>query len=144
MAGTKRRGGEEMSWIGRKLFLYNVTIGLYAMDWWERYLFSILHFLMTPNYNFSVLSQSSHQVSGPSDLILRFGSACSIPYLHQSGRNTCISISFLGFHAVMRLYYSSCFLRKLVSGHAGISLVWGRIPLQSLREKVQENISLMN
>jgi len=42
MAGTKRRGGEEMSWIGRKLFLYNVTIGLYAMDWWERYLFSIL------------------------------------------------------------------------------------------------------
>ncbi|PUZ49377.1 hypothetical protein GQ55_7G321100 [Panicum hallii var. hallii] len=41
MAGTKGRGGgEEMSWIGRKLFLYNVTIGLYAMDWWERYLFN--------------------------------------------------------------------------------------------------------
>uniref|UniRef100_A0A0D9WYD0 Uncharacterized protein n=1 Tax=Leersia perrieri TaxID=77586 RepID=A0A0D9WYD0_9ORYZ len=33
---------EEMSWIGKKLLLYNVTIGLYAMDWWERYLFSIL------------------------------------------------------------------------------------------------------
>lgn len=28
--------------MGRKLFLYNVTVGLYAMDWWERYLFSIL------------------------------------------------------------------------------------------------------
>ena len=43
----KQRAGEEMSWIGRKLFLYNVTIGLYAMDWWERYLFSILHFVST-------------------------------------------------------------------------------------------------
>ncbi|TKW31751.1 hypothetical protein SEVIR_2G126500v4 [Setaria viridis] len=41
MAGTKRqRGGEEMSWISRKLFLYNVTVGLYVMDWWERYLFN--------------------------------------------------------------------------------------------------------
>jgi hypothetical protein len=43
----KQRAGEEMSWISRKLFLYNVTIGLYAMDWWERYLFSILHFIST-------------------------------------------------------------------------------------------------
>ncbi|KAF8692632.1 hypothetical protein HU200_039451 [Digitaria exilis] len=42
MAGTtKQRGGvEEMSWISRKLFLYNVTIGLYVLDWWERYLFN--------------------------------------------------------------------------------------------------------
>nr|CAB3452752.1 unnamed protein product [Digitaria exilis] len=34
MAGTtKQRGGvEEMSWISRKLFLYNVTIGLYVLD----------------------------------------------------------------------------------------------------------------
>jgi hypothetical protein len=31
-----------MSWIGRKIHLYNVTIGLYMLDWWERYLFSIL------------------------------------------------------------------------------------------------------
>ncbi|OEL25001.1 hypothetical protein BAE44_0013980 [Dichanthelium oligosanthes] len=47
MAGTKKQrgGGEEMSWISRKLFLYNVTIGLYAMDWWERYLFSILQII---------------------------------------------------------------------------------------------------
>ncbi|KAF2922608.1 hypothetical protein DAI22_07g126700 [Oryza sativa Japonica Group] len=29
-----------MSWMGRKLFLYNVTVGLYVMDWWERYLFN--------------------------------------------------------------------------------------------------------
>ncbi|KAF8690841.1 hypothetical protein HU200_041238 [Digitaria exilis] len=29
-----------MSWISRKLFLYNVTIGLYVLDWWERYLFN--------------------------------------------------------------------------------------------------------
>ena len=31
-----------MNWIGRKIHLYNVTIGLYMLDWWERYLFSIL------------------------------------------------------------------------------------------------------
>nr|CAB3485150.1 unnamed protein product [Digitaria exilis] len=28
-----------MNWIGRKIHLYNVTIGLYMLDWWERYLF---------------------------------------------------------------------------------------------------------
>lgn len=34
---------EEMSWMGRKRFMYNVTLGLYGLDWWERYdLFSIL------------------------------------------------------------------------------------------------------
>uniref|UniRef100_A0A0E0LK21 Uncharacterized protein n=1 Tax=Oryza punctata TaxID=4537 RepID=A0A0E0LK21_ORYPU len=33
---------EEMSWMCRKLFLYNVTFGPYGLDWWERYLFSIL------------------------------------------------------------------------------------------------------
>lgn len=46
MAGTttkRQKGGDqEMSWVSRKLFLYNVTVGLYVMDWWERYLFSIL------------------------------------------------------------------------------------------------------
>ncbi|KAF2922609.1 hypothetical protein DAI22_07g126800 [Oryza sativa Japonica Group] len=31
---------DEMSWMARKLFLYNVTIGLYGLDWWERYLFN--------------------------------------------------------------------------------------------------------
>ena len=31
-----------MHWIGRKIFLYNVTFGLYMLDWWESYLFSIL------------------------------------------------------------------------------------------------------
>ncbi|XP_035819398.1 uncharacterized protein [Zea mays] len=31
-----------MNWIGRKIHLYNVTIGLYMLDWWERYLFNIL------------------------------------------------------------------------------------------------------
>uniref|UniRef100_A0A453CHU3 Uncharacterized protein n=1 Tax=Aegilops tauschii subsp. strangulata TaxID=200361 RepID=A0A453CHU3_AEGTS len=31
-----------MNWIGRKIHLYNVNIGLYMLDWWERYLFSIL------------------------------------------------------------------------------------------------------
>ncbi|MQL80218.1 hypothetical protein Taro_012677 [Colocasia esculenta] len=31
-----------MNWISRKIHLYNVTMGLYMLDWWERYLFSIL------------------------------------------------------------------------------------------------------
>lgn len=33
-----------MNWIQRKIYLYNVTFGLYMLDWWERYLFSILLF----------------------------------------------------------------------------------------------------
>ncbi|KAM3388381.1 hypothetical protein ACQJBY_010886 [Aegilops geniculata] len=31
-----------MNWIGRKIHLYNVNIGLYMLDWWERYLFNTL------------------------------------------------------------------------------------------------------
>lgn len=31
-----------MNWLQRKIYLYNVTFGLYMLDWWERYLFSIL------------------------------------------------------------------------------------------------------
>ncbi|XP_044460852.1 uncharacterized protein LOC123192384 [Mangifera indica] len=31
-----------MNWIQRKIYLYNVTFGLYMLDWWERYLFNIL------------------------------------------------------------------------------------------------------
>ncbi|KAJ1288455.1 hypothetical protein BS78_02G090300 [Paspalum vaginatum] len=48
MGSEKQRaaGAEEMSWISRKLFLYNVTIGLYAMDWWERYLFNAIVLLL--------------------------------------------------------------------------------------------------
>ena len=38
----EERGLGRMNWIGRKIHLYNVTIGLYMLDWWERYLFSIL------------------------------------------------------------------------------------------------------
>ena len=32
----------DMNWVQRKIYLYNVTFGLYMLDWWERYLFSIL------------------------------------------------------------------------------------------------------
>nr|KAJ0187320.1 hypothetical protein LSAT_V11C900506510 [Lactuca sativa] len=28
-----------MNWVQRKIYLYNVTFGLYMLDWWERYLF---------------------------------------------------------------------------------------------------------
>jgi hypothetical protein len=52
----KQSAGGEKSWIGRKLFLYNVTVGLYAMDPWERYLFSIL---LIQFHFFSVLFRSS-------------------------------------------------------------------------------------
>ncbi|KAJ8619293.1 hypothetical protein MRB53_027822 [Persea americana] len=31
-----------MNCISRKIYLYNVTFGLYMLDWWERYLFNIL------------------------------------------------------------------------------------------------------
>lgn len=35
---------ESMNWVQRKIYLYNVTFGLYMLDWWERCLFSILLF----------------------------------------------------------------------------------------------------
>ncbi|XP_027073436.1 serine palmitoyltransferase small subunit A-like [Coffea eugenioides] len=31
-----------MNWFQRKIYLYNVTFGLYMLDWWERCLFNIL------------------------------------------------------------------------------------------------------
>ncbi|KAJ0970482.1 hypothetical protein J5N97_023359 [Dioscorea zingiberensis] len=31
-----------MNFLSRKIYLYNVTMGLYMLDWWERCLFSIL------------------------------------------------------------------------------------------------------
>ncbi|VVA90198.1 unnamed protein product [Arabis nemorensis] len=31
-----------MNWVQRKIYLYNVTFGLYMLDWWERYLFNAL------------------------------------------------------------------------------------------------------
>ncbi|GMH28609.1 hypothetical protein Nepgr_030452 [Nepenthes gracilis] len=33
---------EDMNWVQRKIYLYNVTFGLYMLDWWERYLFNTL------------------------------------------------------------------------------------------------------
>ncbi|KAM0932225.1 putative small subunit of serine palmitoyltransferase [Dioscorea sansibarensis] len=31
-----------MNPLSKKIYLYNVTMGLYMLDWWERYLFNIL------------------------------------------------------------------------------------------------------
>ncbi|CAF1856112.1 BnaC04g28690D [Brassica napus] len=28
-----------MNWVKRKIYLYNITFGLYMLDWWEQYLF---------------------------------------------------------------------------------------------------------
>ncbi|URD94511.1 hypothetical protein MUK42_30400 [Musa troglodytarum] len=39
-AGGERR--KKMNWVSRKVHLYNVTMGLYMLDWWERCLFNIL------------------------------------------------------------------------------------------------------
>ncbi|CAL5371179.1 unnamed protein product [Camellia sinensis] len=33
---------ETMNWVQRKIYLYNVTFGLYILDWWERCLFNTL------------------------------------------------------------------------------------------------------
>ncbi|KAG5375680.1 hypothetical protein IGI04_040276 [Brassica rapa subsp. trilocularis] len=35
-----RGSGSDMNWVQRKIYLYNVTFGLYMLDWWERYLFN--------------------------------------------------------------------------------------------------------
>lgn len=34
------------TWIRSKIFLYNVTYGLYMLDWWERYLFNTIMILL--------------------------------------------------------------------------------------------------
>ncbi|CAK9204812.1 unnamed protein product [Sphagnum troendelagicum] len=35
-----------MAWVNRTIFVYNVTTGLYMLDWWERYLFNTLLLLL--------------------------------------------------------------------------------------------------
>ncbi|KAJ4701898.1 Protein of unknown function (DUF3317) [Melia azedarach] len=39
---SRSLGYRAMNWIQRKIYLYNVTFGLFMLDWWERYLFNIL------------------------------------------------------------------------------------------------------
>ena len=34
------------AWIKIKIFIYNVTYGLYMLDWWERYLFNTIMILL--------------------------------------------------------------------------------------------------
>ncbi|KAJ0088277.1 hypothetical protein Patl1_33239 [Pistacia atlantica] len=31
-----------MNWVQHNIYIYNVTFGLYILDWWEHYLFNIL------------------------------------------------------------------------------------------------------
>ena len=45
---AEEMAGGEMSWVGKKIHLYNVTMGLYMLDWWERCLFSILPLRLRP------------------------------------------------------------------------------------------------
>ncbi|XP_042492073.1 uncharacterized protein LOC122071744 [Macadamia integrifolia] len=39
---VKKRRFKAMNWIQRKIYMYNVTFGMYMLDRWERYLFNIL------------------------------------------------------------------------------------------------------
>ncbi|ONM53172.1 hypothetical protein ZEAMMB73_Zm00001d019550 [Zea mays] len=49
----------EMSWVGKKIHLYNVTMGLYMLDWWERCLFSNPSILRVSS---NLLREVSHPV----------------------------------------------------------------------------------
>ncbi|KAJ4965968.1 hypothetical protein NE237_017817 [Protea cynaroides] len=40
--GDSRNIFKAMNWIQRKMYLYNVTFGLYMLDWWEHYIINIL------------------------------------------------------------------------------------------------------
>eukprot|EP01018_Ginkgo_biloba_P036502 Gb_15470 [translate_table: standard] len=40
------RFGRIGTWIQSKILIYNVTSGLYMLDWWERYLFNTMLFLL--------------------------------------------------------------------------------------------------
>ncbi|KAL6346329.1 hypothetical protein AAG906_033125 [Vitis piasezkii] len=44
--GNRESRSESMNWVQRKIYLYNVTFGLYMLDWWERCLFNILVILL--------------------------------------------------------------------------------------------------
>ncbi|KAL2603129.1 hypothetical protein R1flu_017236 [Riccia fluitans] len=45
---VRRKGFVERSlhWINSKIYVYNVTFGLYMLDWWERLLFNMLVLLL--------------------------------------------------------------------------------------------------
>ncbi|KAL3630313.1 hypothetical protein CASFOL_023297 [Castilleja foliolosa] len=53
-----------MNWVQRKIYLYNVTFGLYMLDWWERFLFSLFYFLYTGGCVDAVIV-NCHQVQAP-------------------------------------------------------------------------------
>lgn len=35
-----------VAWVDAKIYVYNVTFGLYMLDWWERVLFNVLAVLL--------------------------------------------------------------------------------------------------
>ncbi|TVU15188.1 hypothetical protein EJB05_38695 [Eragrostis curvula] len=74
-----------MNWIGRKIHLYNVSIGLYMLDWWERYLF-------TPEAN------SRAELPPPVITSLAIAIRVLVPVLIVSSttaRGACVSICLL-------------------------------------------------
>ncbi|KAJ4962261.1 hypothetical protein NE237_022200 [Protea cynaroides] len=39
---VKKQRFKAMNWVQRKIYMYNVTFGMYMLDRWERYLFNTL------------------------------------------------------------------------------------------------------
>ncbi|KAJ0089635.1 hypothetical protein Patl1_14280 [Pistacia atlantica] len=59
-----------MNWVQRKIYLYNVTFGLYMLDWWERYLFRNYPLFTNVRanilYSYDTFGLHSNMVSGAS------------------------------------------------------------------------------
>ncbi|KAL3813223.1 hypothetical protein ACJIZ3_014491 [Penstemon smallii] len=34
-----------MNWIQQKIYIYNINFGPYMLDWWERFMFNIIHYI---------------------------------------------------------------------------------------------------
>ncbi|CAM6082936.1 unnamed protein product [Calypogeia fissa] len=48
VARQQKRGifKRAVAWVNSKIYVYNVTFGLYMLDWWERVLFNVLALLL--------------------------------------------------------------------------------------------------
>lgn len=47
--GRQQKAGifkRAVAWVNSKIYVYNVTFGLYMLDWWERVLFNVLALLL--------------------------------------------------------------------------------------------------
>ncbi|CAA6671265.1 unnamed protein product [Spirodela intermedia] len=49
-----------MSWLRHKLYRYEVTIGLYGLEWWERYIFNTMVLMLLWFTCSKMLKTSAH------------------------------------------------------------------------------------